>query len=143
MSKNSPETVVKEPELSGGRAGVTRNSINIDLRPGGTWHYVWRGPDGAEMEMNGVYQERVPPERLVQTESWGSDWSETLDTLVLTEQDGKTTMMCTVLYASNHARDRALATGMKEGLSASYDLLDLYLRTLASRSAEAGFADTP
>ncbi|MCY1075715.1 hypothetical protein [Archangium lansingense] len=52
-------------------------------------------------------------------------------------------MTCTVLYASNHALDRALATRMKEGLSASYDLLDLYLRTLASRSAAAGFADTP
>ena len=33
-----------------------------------------------------------PPERLVSTESWGGDWPETLNTLVLSEEDGKTTI---------------------------------------------------
>ncbi len=102
----------------------------IDLRAGGAWHFAWRGPDGAEMEMRGVYREVSPPERLVHTESWGGDWPETLNTLVLTEEDGKTTITCTVLYPSQEARDAALATGMKEGWSASYDRLDEYLRTM-------------
>ena len=51
-----------------------------------------------------------PPERLVSTESWGGDWPETLNTLVLTEEDGKTTVTCTVLYPSKEARDAALRT---------------------------------
>jgi uncharacterized protein YndB with AHSA1/START domain len=98
-----------------------------DLRPGGAWHYVWRKPDGEEMEMRGVYREVKPPERLAHTERWGPEWPETLNTLVLTEKNGKTTMTCTVLYPSKEAREAALATGMQDGWSASYDRLDHYL----------------
>ena len=54
-----------------------------------------------------------------------------LPPLVLTEEDGKATMPCTVLYASKETRDAALGTGMKEGWSASYDRLDKYLRRMA------------
>jgi uncharacterized protein YndB with AHSA1/START domain len=79
------------------------------------------------MEMRGVYREVKPPERLVHTERWGPEWPETLNTLVLTEKNGKTTMTCTVLYPSKEAREAALATGMQDGWSASYDRLDQYL----------------
>ena len=87
--------------------------------------------DGTEMEMRGVYREVVPPERLVSTESWGGDWPETLNTLVLSEEDGKTTITQTVLYPSKEARDAALGTGMKEGMSLSFDRLARHLRTMA------------
>jgi uncharacterized protein YndB with AHSA1/START domain len=103
----------------------------IDLRPGGAWHFVWRRSDGTEMEMRGEYRVVEPPERLVHTESWGGDWPETLNTLVLSEEDGKTTMAQTVLYPSKEARDAALATGMKDGASVSFERLDEYLRTMA------------
>ena len=103
----------------------------IDLRPGGAWHFVWRQPDGTEMGMRGVYQEIVPPERLVSTESWGGDWPETLNTLVLSEEDGKTTITSRVLYPSKEARDAALKTGMQEGASESFDRLAEYLATMA------------
>jgi uncharacterized protein YndB with AHSA1/START domain len=111
-----------------GPDGWTMPVCTIDLRPGGAWHFLWRGPGGAQLEMRGTYQEVVPPERLVRTESWGEDWPETLNTLVLTEADGKTTMTCTVLYPSRAARDKALGTGMKDGWSKSYDRLDVYVR---------------
>ena len=114
-----------------GPEGWTMPVCEIDLRPGGTWHWVWRREDGTEMEMRGVYKEVVPPERLVNTEAWGGDWPETLNTLVLTEEDGKTTIQTTVLYPSKEARDRALGTGMEDGWSVSYDRLDEYLRTIA------------
>src|SRR6267143_4785009 len=32
----------------------------IDLKVGGAYRYVWRGPDRAEMGMRGVYREIVP-----------------------------------------------------------------------------------
>ncbi len=35
-------------------------------------------------------REITPPERLVSTESWGGNWPETVNTLVLSEKDGKT-----------------------------------------------------
>jgi uncharacterized protein YndB with AHSA1/START domain len=54
-----------------------------------------------------------------------------VNTLILSEEDGKTTMAQTVLYPSKEARDAALGTGMKEGASVSFDRLDEYLRTMA------------
>ncbi len=124
----SPEHV---PHWMTGPEGWTMPVCEIDLRPGGTWRFVWRKADGAEMEMRGVYREIAPPGRLVNTESWGGEWPDTLNTLVLTEEDGQTTMTCTVLYPSTQARDAALGTGMKDGWSASYDRLDKHLRTMA------------
>jgi uncharacterized protein YndB with AHSA1/START domain len=114
-----------------GPPGWTMPVCEIDLRPGGAWHFVWRHDDGTEMEMRGVYREITPPERLVTTESWGGDWPETLNTLTLTEEDGKTTITQTVLYVSKDVRDAALRTGMKDGVSTSFDRLADYLRTLA------------
>jgi uncharacterized protein YndB with AHSA1/START domain len=99
----------------------------IDLRPGGQWHFVWRKSDGTEMAMRGVYREVSPPDRLVSTESWGGGWPETVNTLTLSETDGKTTATVSVLYPSKEARDAALKTGMKEGMTQSYDRLEEYL----------------
>jgi uncharacterized protein YndB with AHSA1/START domain len=115
-----------------GRQGWTMPVCEIDLRPGGRWHFVWRGPDGGELEMRGEYQEIVPPERVVNTESWGGDWPDTLNTLVLAEEDGRTTLSITILYPSKEARDAALGTGMKDGASASFDLLAEYVQTMGS-----------
>ena len=98
----------------------------IDLRPGGALRYVWRGPDGAEMGMSGEYREVVRPERLVHTELFDEDWTggETVVTTILTEQDGRTTVTTTILYASKENRDGALQTGMEQGMAASYDRLE-------------------
>jgi len=113
-----------------GPEGWTMLVCEIDLRPGGANRFVWRRASGTEMEIRGTYREIVPPERLVYTESWGADWPETIDTLSLSEENGKTTMRLTVLYPSKEARDAALQTGMKEGLDPSFDRLDEHLRTM-------------
>jgi uncharacterized protein YndB with AHSA1/START domain len=114
-----------------GPAGWTMPICEIDLRQGGAWRFVWRRADGTEMAMRGTYREIVPPERLVSTESWGDDWPETLNTLLLSEQDGKTTITQRVLFVSKDARDAALKTGMQDGLSEGFDRLDEYLITMA------------
>jgi uncharacterized protein YndB with AHSA1/START domain len=113
-----------------GPAGWTMPVCEIDLRPGGTWHFVWRKEDGSEMGMTGEYREIEPPARLVNTECWGEDWPETLNTLVLTEQDGRTTITSTMLFPSRQARDAAVQTGMASGADDSYDRLEAYLRDL-------------
>ncbi len=125
----SPEHL---PHWMLGPDGWTMRVCDIDLRPGGAWHYVWTHSDGTSMEMSGVYQEITPPARVVSTERWGGEWPETVNTLVLSEEDGKTTIVSTVLYPSKEARDAALATGMKEGVSLSFERLEGHLRTLAS-----------
>jgi uncharacterized protein YndB with AHSA1/START domain len=110
-----------------GAPGWTMPICEIDLRPGGANRFVWRRPDGTEMEIRGQYREIVPPERLVYTEWWGGDWPETVDTLVLTEEKGRTTVTITVLYPSKEARDAALETGMKEGMEEGFERLEAYL----------------
>lgn len=103
----------------------------IDLRPGGAWHFVWRKSAGAEMAMNGTYREVEPPDRLVSTESWGPEWPETLNTLVLTESGGQTTITLTIRYPSKEAREAALKTGMKDGMDLSFARLEEVLEKLA------------
>ena len=118
------------PHWMTGLEGYTMPVCEIDLRPGGSWHFVWRNPDATTMEMHDVYKEVTPVERLVNTESWGGEWPETINTLVLTEKGGKTTLVSTVRYPSKEAREVALKTGMKEGWAGAYDNLDEYLRTM-------------
>jgi uncharacterized protein YndB with AHSA1/START domain len=118
-----------------GPPGWSMVECENDLKVGGTFRHVWRGPDGAEMAMHGVYREIVPPERIVRTESFelGCDAQagEQIATLVLTEQGGKTTLTLTVLLPSKEARDGMIASGMERGVSASYDKLDDLLPSLA------------
>jgi uncharacterized protein YndB with AHSA1/START domain len=113
-----------------GPAGWTMPVCEIDLRPGGEWHFVWRKSDGSEMDMRGRYTEVVPPELVVHTERWGPEWAETTNTLRLTEANGRTTVTETLLYPSREARDAALRTGMKDGVNESQDRLAEYLRTM-------------
>jgi uncharacterized protein YndB with AHSA1/START domain len=113
-----------------GPEGWTMPICEVDLRVGGSWHFVWRGPDGASIEMRGVYQEITPPERLVSTESWGGDWPETLNTLLLIQEGSLTTITSQIRYISMEMRDAALKTGMAEGMSAGLDRLAEYLETM-------------
>ena len=111
-----------------GPRGWTLPVCEIDLRPGGAWRFVLQGPDGTEMGMSGVYQEVAPPERLVSTESFDDYPGETLNTLTLSEEDGKTTYTVTVLYPSKETRDAVLASGMQEGAAESFERLAEHLQ---------------
>lgn len=145
---NAPRKMVwdahTKPELVkrwlGVRGGWTLDVCEIDLRVGGSYRYVWRGPDHSipstipgvapskmvEMGMRGVYREIVAPERLVATEVFDQKWYEgdALDTMVMVEKGGKTTLTTTVQYASKAVRDAVLKSPMKEGVAAGYDKLE-------------------
>jgi len=108
-----------------GPDGWTMPVCEVDLRVGGKLRIVWRGADGAEMGMGGVYREIAPPGRIAHTELFDQDWTggETLVTNRLTERDGQTTVTMTILYATREVRDAVLRSGMEGGLAASYDRL--------------------
>ena len=116
-----------KPELLkrwlGVRGGWTFAVCEVDLRVGGSYRFVWRGPIGAEMGMGGVYREIVRPERLVATEKFDDPWyeGEALDTTTFVERGGKTTATTTVRYASREVRDAVLQTPMLTGVAESYD----------------------
>ncbi len=108
-----------------GPPGWSLEICDIDLKVGGAYRYVWRGPDGTVMGMGGVHREIVPPERIVCTQLFDEDWTggEAVGTLVLVEHNGKTTMTNTVLYSSQEARDAVLKTPMEHGMAVGYDRL--------------------
>jgi uncharacterized protein YndB with AHSA1/START domain len=95
----------------------------VNLRVGGGFRFVLRGPDGREMGMRGVYREIVPPERSVHMESFDDYPGESQVTTVFVERGGQTTLTATVLYPSKDVRDIVLQTGMEHGAAESYDKL--------------------
>jgi uncharacterized protein YndB with AHSA1/START domain len=107
----------------------------IDLRVGGRYRYVWRGPGGAEMGMGGEFREIIPPQRIVATEKFDEAWypGEAVSTLSLTEEGGRTTLTLTVRYQSREARDAVLKTPMEQGVAAGYEVLAGVLADMAAR----------
>jgi uncharacterized protein YndB with AHSA1/START domain len=106
----------------------------IDLRVGGAWRYVGRGPDGDYPAFYGTYLEIDPPERLVFTEFFEPyPDGESLVTTVFTEENGKTRLTVTARYASRDVRDMVLATGMEKGAAVSYDRLEDVVTELQRR----------
>ena len=110
-----------------GPEGWTMPVCEIDLRPGGRWRYVYRKASGTEMTLTGSVLEVAPPERLVTTESWGPEWPDTVNTLLFTESEGRTTIALTITYVSKEARDAALDTGAMDGMNRAFELLEALL----------------
>ena len=106
-----------------GPRGFNLVVCNIDLRVGGGFRFVLRGPDGKDMGMRGVYKEIARPERTVHMESFDDYPGESQVTAVFTEENGKTTLNATVQYPSKEVRDIVLQTGMEHGAAESYDRL--------------------
>lgn len=103
---------------------------DIDLREGGSWRYVTResgGPDGDPFEVgfHGVFRTIDAPHRLVSTEVYeGFPDGEALNTLVLDERDGVTTMTITVLHSCQEHRDAHIDSGMEGGMQISMNRLE-------------------
>jgi uncharacterized protein YndB with AHSA1/START domain len=105
----------------------------IDLRPGGAWHFVGRGPQG-DAGFHGVYREIVAPERLVYTEIFDPYPDvESVITQILTSQKGKTLMTVSCVYPSQDVRDMVIGTGMEKGAALSYDRLEEVATELGRR----------
>jgi uncharacterized protein YndB with AHSA1/START domain len=103
-------------------------SAEIDLRPGGKWRYVSVSSEGMEFGFHGEYREIVPNERLVSTEVFeGAPDPEdngTVNTVTLTEQEGRTFMTVLIDCPSPETRDAIIESGMEAGMQDAYDLLE-------------------
>ena len=111
----------------------------VDLRPGGSWHYLMRGPGGATMHLRGTYLEILAPERIVSTES-NVDCEaraeyESLGRLVFVEQAGRTTVTNTICFPTREVRDSVLSTGMARGVGEGLDRLTALLAATSGSPA--------
>jgi uncharacterized protein YndB with AHSA1/START domain len=100
----------------------------IDLRVGGKWRYVMVA-EGLEVGFHGEYREIVPDERIVSTEVYegmpeGSPAEGTLNTLTLSEEDGRTTLTVLVQAPNKEIRDAIIDSGMEAGMQDAMDLLE-------------------
>lgn len=132
-SFKAPRTLVwdahTKPELVKqwltGPPGWSMPVCEIDLRVGGAYRYRWRNEaDGSEFGSSGLHREIAPLERIVTTERMEGFQGEAVNTLVLSEASGVTTLVLTMDFGSKEARDGAVATGMTDGMEMSYQRLD-------------------
>lgn len=103
-------------------------SAEIDLRVGGKWRYVSAADGGFEVAFHGEYREIVPNERIVTTEAYEGvpdpDGNATINTMTLTEEEGRTTLTVLIDCPSAEVRDAIVESGMEAGMQDAYDLLE-------------------
>src|SRR5207247_4922691 len=68
-----------------GPRGWSLVTCEVDLRVGGGFRFVLRGPDGRDLGMRGIYRELSSPDRSVHTESFDDFPGESLVTTILPE----------------------------------------------------------
>ncbi|MBV9387596.1 MAG: SRPBCC domain-containing protein [Chroococcidiopsidaceae cyanobacterium CP_BM_ER_R8_30] len=119
--------------FGGCKSSMTMTVCKIDLRVGGIWRYVLHdSSNGTEHGFSGEYREIVPPERLVTTERYEPfPNSDHLNTLTLTEYDGKTTLHIHIQHQSREQRDGHLQSSMEVGLRETLNRLEELLKSIA------------
>ncbi len=117
-----------------GPDGFTNITQRHDMRPGGCWVFVMRGPDGREYPNAITYREIVAPEML--SFRHGSTEKEDPDAdfnTVITLEDlgGKTRLTMTSLFKDKAARDLVMREhGAAEGGRQHLDKLAAYVARL-------------
>jgi uncharacterized protein YndB with AHSA1/START domain len=105
--------------------------VDIDFREGGRYRIVEHAPDGDDYAFRGEFREIVAPERIVQTfEFEGMPGQVAVETLVFTEQDGRTVLTSVTRFDTTAQRDGMVETGMAQGAAESYAALDRHLSTM-------------
>jgi len=134
-----------------GPKGLTPLMCQVDLRPGGTFRYSMRTPDGRVMWGKWVYGEIVAPELLVSVVSTTDEEGnpvrnpmslghplEVLFKMTLSENDGKTTMTITgTPYHATEEERKAFEAGrdfMEQGFDGTLGKLVAYLAQAADQS---------
>lgn len=101
-----------------GKRGAT-TTVDMDFRVGGTWRYVLISNSGDEVAFHGEYLEIVPDQRVVWTENFEGPWPEgdpAVNTLTLTERDGRTILDLLSDCPDQEVRDMIVNSDMETGM---------------------------
>jgi uncharacterized protein YndB with AHSA1/START domain len=111
-----------------GPDGWRMTVCEIDSQVGGKYRYAWAPEEGTEGEPFGFDGETLlsePPVRAVTTEHMtDTDYPPTTNDMSLYEEDGATLITLLIEYPDKETRDMVLATGMTDGMEASYARLE-------------------
>ncbi|MEA2938406.1 MAG: hypothetical protein QOC56_1910 [Alphaproteobacteria bacterium] len=127
-----------------GPKGFSVIASKMDLRPGGTYHYGMKAPDGAAIWGKFVFREIVAPERMVFINSFSDEaggltrhpmsptWPlEMLSTFTFEDVGGKTKV--TIRWAPHNASEEERKTfdaghdSMRQGWGGTMEQLQTYL----------------
>jgi uncharacterized protein YndB with AHSA1/START domain len=116
-----------------GPKGFSNPVCEAEVRPGGAWRIVMRGPDGTEYPGGGVYREIVVPERLVFTnialDREGKTILDGLTTVTFSEQGSKTTLILQTRATGLVSYAAEMLKGMDAGWSQSLERLEAMLQS--------------
>ena len=116
-----------------GYAGWDMPVCDMDVRVGGNYKWQWKNrDDGTQFGFFGTFSEVDAPSTLVHAQYFDSGNTDftmpagdpCIVSLELGEQNGVTTLVCNLTFASKEARDDAVSTGMTDGMEHSYTRLD-------------------
>ncbi len=100
---------------------------DVDLRAGGSFHYVWHNAgEDKQFGLNGDYREVARPQRIVHAERFDQSWypGDALVTTTFEELASTTTVTMKMSFDSRAIRDQAIESGMEKGVAASFDRLE-------------------
>ena len=112
-----------------GYPGWTMPVCEIDPTPGGDFRYRWEpdpGTEGEAFEITGTFHEIEPSHRILHVERMHlaeTTPDNTIETLFEPDVDG-TLMTMQMSLPTEEMRGQMLATGMADGMEATYALLD-------------------
>lgn len=108
--------------------------VTYEFRRGGHWRFVTAGYHNPDEEhgFEGRFREITPMDRIVRTFEWdGMPGYVAVETAEFEDLgDGRTKVVVESLFHTTEERDGMLASGMEQGLTASYVALDHLLATL-------------
>ncbi len=129
---NAPKHLIyrawTEPELVKRWWTAKRGTMTVcdmDVRVGGTWRWVMVTPTDFEVAFSGEYFELVPDSKIVSSEVYEAvPEAGAVNTMTLTEHDGRTTLTLLTQHTSKQNRDMHIESGMEDGLQDALDLME-------------------
>ncbi len=114
-----------------GPKGFTTTMTEMDLRPGGYWRLVMRGPDGTKYPNEMVFTEVVPMERISVRLKGGREGGppvEFVQTMTFTEEEGGTRFTITATFETAEQREENVRTYRSiEGAQQMFERLERHL----------------
>jgi uncharacterized protein YndB with AHSA1/START domain len=110
-----------------GPKGFTNTFQEFDVRPGGTWRFVMRGPNGAEYRNRSVFVEIVKPECIVFRHESPPEFQVTG---TFAEEAGKTRVTFQMLFETAAAREKVMGLA-PEANEQNFDRLEAELARMA------------
>lgn len=134
-----------------GPTGFEMIKTELDLKPGGMFHYGMKTPDGAYTMWGKImYREIAAPERMIVVVSFCDEnavairhpmaptWPmEVLTTMTFTEENGKTTLLMKGVPLNANEEEikmyKSGYAGMQQGFGGTFAQLDAYLEQISKK----------